>query len=146
MEKYKQSILLIAFGAVGYSIIEILWRGYTHWTMAIAGGIGFLMLCLLETRMRCRPLVQQVLLGSALITALELAVGIVVNLLFGLAVWDYSGEPWNFLGQICISYSMLWFLLCLILLPLIRGFRTFAQMHNKKGGGDLATEPRMPEI
>lgn len=47
-----------------------------------------------------------------LITAAEFATGLVVNLLLGWQVWDYSAEPANLLGQICLRYSFYWFCLC----------------------------------
>ena len=32
-------LILFLTGAMVYGIIEILWRGRTHWTMAVLGGI-----------------------------------------------------------------------------------------------------------
>ncbi len=46
--------------------------------------------------------------ACAFITFVELAVGIVVNLVLKLDVWDYSELPGNFLGQICPYFSLLW--------------------------------------
>ena len=40
------------------------------------------------------------------ITAVELAAGLLVNR--GYHVWDYRQMPLNFLGQICLPYSLLW--------------------------------------
>lgn len=50
-------------------------------------------------------------LGSAIITGYELVVGWLVNLKLGWDVWDYSGLPFHFRGQICLLYSTIWFLL-----------------------------------
>ena len=33
------ALISFAIGSVLYGTIEILWRGYTHWTMLLAGGI-----------------------------------------------------------------------------------------------------------
>lgn len=52
--------------------------------------------------------VWQSLIGAALVTALELVSGIILNLWLGLGVWDYSTMPCNLWGQICIPYSMAW--------------------------------------
>ena len=41
MEKFKQNLIVYSIGAVGYGIIEVLFRGYTHWSMLIAGGLCF---------------------------------------------------------------------------------------------------------
>lgn len=56
---------------------------------------------------------EKCLVGSLIITSLEFAVGCVVNLMMGLKVWDYSKLPMNFLGQICLLYSVMWGLLCI---------------------------------
>jgi uncharacterized membrane protein len=50
---------------------------------------------------------------AAAITAVEFAVGAVVNLWWGMEVWDYSSLFGNLFGQICPLYSFLWFLLCI---------------------------------
>lgn len=41
MEKFKEYAAVCTVGSVGYSAIEVLWRGFTHWTMALTGGVGF---------------------------------------------------------------------------------------------------------
>ena len=49
-----------------------------------------------------------------LITALELAFGVVLNRILGLNIWDYSDLPLNFLGQICLPFTAAWFLLAAV--------------------------------
>ena len=31
------------FGAISYSLLEIIWRGFTHWSMFVLGGLCFLL-------------------------------------------------------------------------------------------------------
>ena len=50
--------------------------------------------------------------GTVMITAVEFVIGPFVNRLFHLNVWDYSEKRGNVLGQICLKYCCLWFLLC----------------------------------
>ena len=45
------------------------------------------------------------------ITLLELTVGLVVNRVFSLGVWDYSNLPYNLLGQISLPFSACWYIL-----------------------------------
>ena len=47
MEKFKEYAAVCTVGSVGYSAIEVLWRGFTHWTMALTGGVGFLLLLII---------------------------------------------------------------------------------------------------
>ena len=70
--------------------------------MFVAGGLCFLLVGNLP-RM---PLPQRALAGAAVITGVELAVGLMVNRSY--AVWDYRGQPGNFLGQICPAFTLIW--------------------------------------
>ncbi len=108
-----ERICALLAGGVVYGIIEMMWRGYTHWSMVIAGGCCFLILHLLNGRMRGKKLVLRCFVGCGVITAVELAVGIAVNLWLRLDVWDYSGMAGNILGQICPLFSLMWFLICI---------------------------------
>ena len=96
-------------GTVGYPLLELLWRGHTHCTMALTGGSCALLLC--ETAGTRLPFPLKCLLSAGEITAVEFAVGCLVNLKLGWEVWDYSGQPYNLLGQVCPGYAGLWLLL-----------------------------------
>ncbi len=120
MVKTKEYLIICLVGAIGYSMIEILWRGYTHWTMSITGGIGFLLLYLTDLHMQSQNLFFRALVGAAVLTFVELVTGCIVNLIFRMNVWDYSSHIGNLLGQICPLYCALWFLLCISVMPLGR--------------------------
>lgn len=113
MKRVREYSLAYLIGALGYTVLEILWRGYTHWSMTITGGACFLGFHIMNRKCRRAPLFKRCLFGCGIITALELIVGCVVNLIFKMKVWDYSGNRFNILGQICLGYSVLWFLLCI---------------------------------
>ncbi len=99
-------------GGLGYGTIEILWRGSTHWSMLLTGGVCLLILEQVDIRHSGEWLVVRCIRGAAVITAVELAVGMVVNQLLGLAVWDYSEQWGSFAGQICPLYTIYWYFLC----------------------------------
>lgn len=99
-------------GGVLYALLEILWRGYTHWSMVLAGGISLAALYWLRRRMGGTPLLLRCLAGAAVITLVELWIGCTVNLWWNMDVWDYSDMPMNLWGQICPLFSAMWFLLC----------------------------------
>lgn len=120
MIKTREYLIICLVGAIGYSMIEILWRGYTHWTMSITGGIGFLLLYLTDLHMQSHNLFFRALAGTAVLTFVELVAGCIVNLIFRMGVWDYSSHIGNLLGQICPLYCVLWFLLCISVMPLGR--------------------------
>ena len=110
-KRYSQDTVVFAIGAVSYSLIEILWRGYTHWTMMITGGICFLVLFRIFSRISYAKLWKKCTIGAFVITGIEFIVGCIVNLWLQLNVWDYSFLPLNLLGQVCPLYSFLWGLL-----------------------------------
>lgn len=113
MRKFGEYSTVMSIGAVSYSAIEILWRGFTHWTMALTGGVCFLAIYIVEACNESTPLWKKCLAGSLIITLAELIVGFIVNILLGWKVWDYSEMKLNFCGQVCPLYSFLWFLLCI---------------------------------
>ena len=104
---------LLAVGGGGYYIAEVLFRGYSHWTMAVCGGVCLLSIYHINRKMSDRGLLLRALAGAGIITAVELACGSIVNLALDLSVWDYSHTPLNLWGQICLPFSLLWFVVCI---------------------------------
>ncbi len=105
MDIKKDSILFI-IGGSSYVGVELLFRGYSHGTMFILGGLCFLLIGYLG-RMKHRPsLPVQMLLGAAICTVGELIFGLIFNQNY--TIWDYRHQPGNFLGQICPVFTLLW--------------------------------------
>ena len=130
MVKKEEIVSVFSIGAVGYSLLEILWRGNTHWTMTLAGGICFAGIHLSNIYARSLSIWKKCFLGSVLITIVELFTGIVVNLWMRWNVWDYSGQWMNFLGQVCPLFSFFWFVLTFPLLFLSNRINRFFQAHS----------------
>ena len=72
--------------------------------MFFAGGSCFLLLGAL--RRLPLALLAKGLLGATVITAVELAAGLLVNRNY--QVWDYRHLPGNFHGQVCLPFFLLW--------------------------------------
>lgn len=109
MKRYHKEIILGLIGGLLYMGIELMWRGYSHWTMFVLGGLCFVCLGRINEVIPWNmPLWQQALIGTAIITGLEFITGCIVNLWLGWNVWDYSNVPFNILGQICLPYMFLW--------------------------------------
>ena len=110
----KHAVLALCGGCV-YFLIEMAWRGHSHWTMAVLGGVCFVLIGdINEFSPWNMPLVLQGAIGSGIVTLLELVSGIILNLWLGLGIWDYSNMPFNFLGQICLPFSLLWVALSVV--------------------------------
>ena len=122
MSERLLEILVFVLGGFAYAMMEILFRGHTHWTMALTGGACILTMYMISGWLIGVPLVIGALASAVVITFYELCVGILVNLKLGWQVWDYSNMPGNILGQICPAYTFLWFLLCLIFLSIVKLF------------------------
>ena len=113
--KIKKYEFLFFVGATIYVIIENLYRGYSHWTMFLLGGICFIALGLInEVLPWDMPLLLQMFIGGMIITVLEFITGCVVNLWLGWNVWDYSELPFNLWGQISLFSSIVWVGLSLV--------------------------------
>ena len=99
-------------GSTLYPLVELLWRGRTHSSMALAGGLCFVLIDIVCCqRLHKKSLAVKCTAGSLLITSVEFLIGIWVNTLMKLNVWDYSALPLNILGQICLPFSVIWFVL-----------------------------------
>ncbi len=116
-KKLKKDAAFFATGGAGYGIIELLWRGHTHWSMLIAGGMCFTIFSRIAERCRKRSLIYKAVLCSMSVTVVEFGFGIVFNKILKMNVWDYSKMPYNILGQICPLYTVLWGALGLIFVP-----------------------------
>ena len=120
MRGLKRFGLFFIIGSLGYGLIEILWRGHTHWSMLIAGGVAFVMFSVVADRLSTTPIVLKAIICGVGITCIEFIFGVVFNIILGMRVWDYSSLPFNLFGQICPRFSLMWMGLSLIFLPLAR--------------------------
>ncbi len=102
----KKAVFLgkFALGGGAYVGLELLWRGRSHPSMFAAGGVSFLLLG--KIRETSLPLWIKPVAGSAVITAVELGTGLLLNRQY--QIWDYRAVPGNFKGQICLPFSLLW--------------------------------------
>ena len=93
LDKY---LFLFGSGGLLYILIELIWRGYSHWTMFALGGICFVFLGLINEILPWQmPLWMQVVIGAIGITILEFLTGCVVNRWLGWGVWDFLGIFWG---------------------------------------------------
>ena len=115
-------IIVFVLGAASYAMIEVLFRGHTHWTMVLTGGACVLTFYYLQDWLLGSPLVVGALAGAVIITLYEFCIGVIVNLKLGWDVWDYSQLSGNIMGQICPYFTAMWFGLCLVFFGLIKLF------------------------
>lgn len=124
------SMLLWSWGGTVYFLMEVGYKSITghperiSWTMLV---LAILLSVPLE-RFGAElpwsmPLMLQAAICTVAITATELVAGLILNTWLGLGVWDYSHLPLNLWGQICAQYALLWYILCLIFIPVFDWLR-----------------------
>lgn len=112
-------LVLIGIGGLLYVLVELAFRGRSHWTMFLVGGLCFWLIGLINEVLPWEmPLWKQCIIGAVIVTAIEFLAGCFINLWLGWDVWDYSNMPFNVLGQICLPFSLLWILLSAVAIVL----------------------------
>ena len=110
----RQLVLFLIGGAV-YLLIELLWRGYTSPFMFIIGGICF---CVIgasnEEHREGLSVWLQTVFSTLYVVLIEFISGLILNVWWGLNLWDYSNMPGNFLGQICPQFTAAWLVLAFV--------------------------------
>ena len=95
-KKILDRALVFGTGASFYSLLETIWRGHTHWSMSLTGGLVLLTVYTAERRTH-HTLWRRCLRSAGIITAYEFVVGCLVNLRLGLLLaageCDGAGVP-----------------------------------------------------
>lgn len=111
MKYFIKYIILLLVGGTAYYYIEILARGFSHWTMFIVGGICFILIGIINEITPKMSLLKQMLLSAVIITVVEFIAGCILNIWLEMNIWDYTDEIGNIFGQICPKHTCYWFLL-----------------------------------
>lgn len=107
-----ENLTLAAVGGTVYYCLELLARGWSHPSMFLVGGVCFWLVGNVNEVLPWDvPLWLQAAAGAVCITVVEFVSGCVLNLWLGLGVWSYADKPFNLLGQVCLSMSLLWVVL-----------------------------------
>lgn len=115
IKQWLKIFILFLIGGFIYVAIELGFRGHSHWTMFLLGGLCFILIGGLNNYIPWEmSIIKQGIIGALIVTSLEFIFGLVLNLYLNLGIWDYSNMPFNILGQICLPFSIAWFFLSLI--------------------------------
>ena len=118
LSNFLLSMLMWTWGGTLYFFMEVVYKtlsgnpDHISWTMIIVAFI----LCIPLERFGDElpwemPMILQTIICAIAITITELIAGLILNVWLGLHVWDYSELPFNFMGQICLQFSLLWVVL-----------------------------------
>ena len=121
---YKYLTLFLTGGMI-YYYMEIFIRGYSHYSMIICGGLAMICCGGLNQIFPGMSILSQMVLSAVIITILEFVTGYIVNIIFDIGVWSYSYLPYNFMGQVCLLYSILWCFMSLLIIFVDDGIRHY---------------------
>lgn len=94
-------------------------RGMANGPVCPIYGFGVLLVLLLLQPLMAHPLL--LFAGAVLITtALEFLCGWLLEKLFHDKWWDYSERPFNLKGYVCLKFSLLWGLACLLVVYVLQ--------------------------
>ena len=88
-------------------------RGFLNAPFSPVYGLAAVLFAIFLPELRSAPFFL-FLGGMILATGLELVTGLLLERVSHQKWWDYSEEPWNFNGHICLKYSLVWGLLALL--------------------------------
>ena len=118
------SMLLWSWGGTVYFLLEVVFKTLRGEQEQISWTMLVLAVILTIPVERCGeqlpwevPLWLQALSCALLVTVVELAAGVILNIWLGLDIWDYSHLPFNLWGQVCPQFSAVWWFLCLVFIP-----------------------------
>jgi len=119
MKRLSEYLFLWAAGGSLYYGFEILFRGFSHWSMFVLGGICLVFFVVQGQMVHwADPLWRQIIRCIIFVTSMEFITGIIVNKWMHLAVWDYSTMPLQLFGQICLPFMIIFSGLCAVGIPL----------------------------
>ena len=122
-------VVEVAFHALRLG--KIINRGFLNGPVCPIYGFGMLAICALMNVLapgqeEAVGLPTLFLAGIVFTTSIELCGGWLLNTFFHARWWDYSKEPFQFHGYICLRFSILWGLgtvfMIRIVHPLVRGY------------------------
>lgn len=115
MKKTSQFLFFLTTGGCIYYTVEILFRGFSHWTMFLLGGICFLFFYMQGILTAWKePLWIQTFRATIFVVSMEFITGIIVNKYLNMNVWNYEDMPFHVFGQICLPFAVIFSGLCVM--------------------------------
>ena len=108
MKKVSEYLVLWTLGGTIYYTFEVIFRGFSHWSMFLLGGLCLVFFGQQGLWVKWEdPLWLQLVRCVLFVTAGEFIAGIIVNKWLHWNVWDYSDQPFQLFGQICAPFTIL---------------------------------------
>lgn len=114
----KIFIIVFLIGGISYGNMELLFRGYTHWSMVMAAGLVFTTVFIFMESLLNISIFASAFIIASTITIYEYYYGLILNLKFNWHIWNYSNLMFNLNGQICPCFFFIWYILSLFFICL----------------------------
>lgn len=92
-------------------------RGFLNGPICSIYGFGMVIVLLVLTPVKDNPFILFIC-SMLLATLLEIVTGFILEKFFHKKWWDYSKEPFNIKGYVCIRFSILWGICCLLIVDI----------------------------
>ena len=79
MSKHKEMTTVFSIGSFGYGLLELLWRGRTHWSMLLTGGVCLCSIYRTNNKIKKQHWLRKTVLFGWMITGWELLAGCFFN-------------------------------------------------------------------
>lgn len=107
--KKVRYVVLFLIGFCMYITLEVLFRGYSFLLMGLSGAVAVLIIDQLNKKIPWNvDLLIKGILGSVIITFIEMTVGLLDKYILHMNMWDYSCLWLDFQGVICPLFSFIW--------------------------------------
>lgn len=93
-------------------------RGFLNGPICPIYGFGTIIVILLLEPIKDNVII--IFFGSIILTtALEFITGFILEKIFHNSWWDYSDRPFNICGYVCMKFSLIWGIACVIIVEII---------------------------
>jgi len=124
---YDTAWIFFIYSFIGWCLEVILYavvegkfvnRGFLNGALCPIYGIGVLIVITVLNDVKDN--IVLLFFASVLLTSiLELLVGFILDKLFKKRWWDYSNEPMNLGGYVCLRFSLMWGIGCIVVVDLV---------------------------
>lgn len=98
-------------------------RGFLYETICPMYGFAALVLVVLSKKINGKGgIIKKFVLSILWCSVLEYLTSLILEVFFGIRWWDYSNEPYNIQGRICLAASMFWGILSMLFMKDIHPF------------------------
>jgi uncharacterized membrane protein len=106
MKRILHKLILLIIGGLIYCGLEVIYRGFTHPSMFVVGGLCFVVISAMNDINPNLTMREQVVIGASSICLIEFISGLILNVWLGLHVWQYHFL--DIMGQTSIPAWFMW--------------------------------------